>query len=86
MLQANPASAKQSICMVKTHLSLSHDPDLKGRPRGWRLPVRDILTYQGAGLIVPVAGDIRLMPGTGSTPAYRKIDVDVETGKVTGLY
>ncbi len=86
MLQADAASAKQSICMVKTHLSLSHDPDLKGRPRGWRLPVRDILTYQGAGLIVPVAGDIRLMPGTGSTPAYRKIDVDVETGKVTGLY
>ena len=73
-------------CMVKTHLSLSHDPTIKGRPRGFRLPVRDILLYKGAGFVVPVAGDIKLMPGTASNPAYRRIDVDVETGKVKGLF
>jgi formate--tetrahydrofolate ligase len=72
--------------MVKTHLSLSHDPALKGRPAGWTLPVRDVLVYKGAGFVVPVAGDIKLMPGTGSDPAFRRIDVDVKTGKVTGLF
>ena len=74
------------VCMVKTHLSLSHDPNLKGRPRNWTLPIRDILLYKGAGLIVPLAGDIKLMPGTASNPAFRHIDVDVETGKVRGLF
>lgn len=73
-------------CMVKTHLSLSHDPNIKGRPKGWTLPVRDIMIYKGAGFIVPVAGDIKLMPGTASNPAFRNIDVDVETGKVKGLF
>ncbi len=52
------------VCMVKTQSSLSHDPGVKGRPRGWILPVNDILTYSGAGLVVPVAGGIKLMPGT----------------------
>ena len=74
------------ICMVKTHLSLSHDPELKNRPTGWVLPIRDFLLYEGAELIVPLAGDIKLMPGTGSDPAYRRIDVDVETGKIQGLF
>ncbi|MEJ2703573.1 MAG: formate--tetrahydrofolate ligase, partial [Sedimentisphaerales bacterium] len=74
------------VCMVKTHLSLAHDPSLKGRPRNWTLPIRDILLYKGAGLIVPLAGDIKLMPGTASNPAFRHIDVDVETGKVRGLF
>jgi formyltetrahydrofolate synthetase len=74
------------ICMVKTHLSLSHDPSLKGRPRNWTLPIRDFRIYKGAGLIVPIAGDIKLMPGTASDPAFRHIDVDVETGKVRGLF
>lgn len=73
-------------CMLKTHLSLSHNPDMKGRPGNWRLPIHDFLLYKGAGLIVPVAGSIKLMPGTGSDPGFRKIDVDVETGKVTGLF
>jgi formate--tetrahydrofolate ligase len=73
-------------CMVKTHLSLSHDPTKKGRPTGWVLPIRDILTYKGAGFIVPVAGDIKLMPGTSSDPAFRRIDVDTETGRVKGLF
>jgi formate--tetrahydrofolate ligase len=72
--------------MVKTHLSLSHDPTVKGRPKGWTLPIRDILLYQGAGFAVPVAGDIKLMPGTASEPAFRNIDVDVETGRVKGLF
>ena len=72
--------------MVKTHLSLSADPDVKGRPRGFTLPVRDILLYQGAGFTVPVTGDIKLMPGTCSDPAFRRIDVDVETGRIKGMF
>ncbi|MDD4098289.1 MAG: formate--tetrahydrofolate ligase, partial [Lentisphaeria bacterium] len=66
--------------------SLSHDPARKGRPTGWALPVRDILLYNGAGFVVPVAGDIKLMPGTGSDPGFRRIDVDADTGKVRGLF
>lgn len=77
---------KLGVCMVKTHLSLSHDPEVKGRPKGWTLPVRDVLVYQGAGVIVPVAGDIKLMPGTASDPAFRKIDIDVDTGRVRGVF
>jgi formyltetrahydrofolate synthetase len=74
------------VCMVKTHLSLSHDPSRKGRPTHWELPIRDFRIFKGAGLIVPIAGDIKLMPGTASDPAFRRIDVDVETGKVRGLF
>jgi formate--tetrahydrofolate ligase len=72
--------------MAKTHLSLSHDPSWKGRPEGWILPINDILIYGGAGIAVPVVGDVKLMPGTASDPAYRKIDIDVNTGKVKGLF
>ncbi len=85
-IQADPETARMGICMVKTHLSLSHNPDFKGAPRGWRLPIRDVLIYKGAGFVVPVAGDIKLMPGTGSNPGFRRIDVDVDSGKVTGLF
>jgi formate--tetrahydrofolate ligase len=85
-LEKDPEAAEMLTCMVKTHLSLSHDPTKKGRPTGWVLPIRDILTYKGAGFIVPVAGDIKLMPGTSSDPAFRRIDVDTETGKVKGLF
>jgi formate--tetrahydrofolate ligase len=84
--EADPAASKLGTCMVKTHLSLSHNPDIKGRPRGWTLPIRDIMIFKGAGFVVPVAGDIKLMPGTGSNPAFRRVDVDVETGKVQGLF
>ncbi len=84
--QADPEAAKMGICMVKTHLSLSHDPTLKGAPKGWTLPIRDVLIYKGAGFVVPVAGAIKLLPGTGSNPGFRQIDVDVNTGKVTGLF
>lgn len=85
-MEKDPELSKLATCMVKTHLSLSDNPALKGVPGGWRLGIRDILTYQGAGFVVPVAGAISLMPGTGSNPAYRRIDVDTETGKVQGLF
>ncbi|MDA3971583.1 MAG: formate--tetrahydrofolate ligase [Desulfobulbaceae bacterium] len=85
-LKADPEISELSTCMVKTHLSLSHDPKLKGVPKGWTLPISDILTYKGAGFVVPVAGAISLMPGTGSNPAYRRVDVDVETGKIKGVF
>jgi formate--tetrahydrofolate ligase len=84
--EADPEITKLGTCMVKTHLSLSHDPDIKGRPRAWTLPIRDILIYKGAGFVVPVAGDIKLMPGTSSSPAFRNLDVDVKTGRVKGLF
>lgn len=74
------------VCMVKTQYSLSDDPAKKGAPKGWRLRVRDALLYGGAGLVCPVAGDISLMPGTGSRPAFRNIEVDTETGEVSGLF
>ncbi len=78
--------SKLGLCMVKTHLSLSDDPTLKGVPKGWRLKVRDVLTFGGAGFVVPVAGSISLMPGTGSNPSFRRIDVDTDTGRVEGLF
>ena len=84
--QADPETARLPICIAKTQYSLSHDPKLLGRPKGWRMPVKDVLIYRGAGLVVPVAGEIKLMPGTSASPAYRRIDVDVETGKVKGLF
>ncbi len=85
-MEKDPETSKMGTCMVKTHLSLSHDPSLKGAPKGWTLPIRDILTYKGAGFVVPVAGAISLMPGTASDPAYRRIDVDVKRRKVTGVF
>ncbi len=85
-IEADQDLSQLGTCMVKTHLSLSHDPNLKGRPKGWTLPIQKILAYRGAGFIVPVAGAIKLMPGTASDPAYRQIDVDTKTGKVQGLF
>jgi len=72
--------------MVKTHLSLTHDPAVKGVPKGWTLPIRDVLIYSGAKFLCPCAGTISLMPGTSSDPAFRKVDVDTKTGKVQGLF
>jgi len=72
--------------MVKTHLSLTHDPTLKGVPKGWALPIRDVLIYSGAKFLCPCAGTISLMPGTSSDPAFRRIDLDTKTGKVQGLF
>ncbi len=86
MLENDPKYADFATMMVKTHLSLTHDPTLKGVPKGWTLPIRDILIYSGAKFLCPCAGAISLMPGTGSNPAFRRIDVDTETGKVSGLF
>ncbi len=84
--ESDPYYADFCTMMVKTHLSLSHEPTWKGVPKGWRLPIRDILVYGGAKFLCPMAGTISMMPGTSSDPAYRRIDVDTETGKVSGLF
>jgi methylenetetrahydrofolate dehydrogenase (NADP+)/methenyltetrahydrofolate cyclohydrolase/formyltetrahydrofolate synthetase len=86
MLEADRKYDDYSTMMVKTHLSLSHDPALKGVPEGWVLPIRDVLVYSGAKFLCPCAGSISLMPGTSSNPGFRRVDVDVKTGKVTGLF
>jgi formate--tetrahydrofolate ligase len=85
-LEQDPATQKFNTCMAKIHLSLSYDQEFKGRPIGWQLPIRDVLVYRGAEFIVPLAGEVKLMPGTSSDPAFRRIDVDVDTGKVQGLF
>jgi formyltetrahydrofolate synthetase len=84
--EKDPAFKDYTTMMVKTHLSLSHDPTLKGVPKGWKLPIRDILLFSGAKFLCPMAGTISLMPGTSSDPAYRKVDVDASTGAVKGLF
>ena len=84
--EKDPATSKLGLCMVKTHLSLSDNPSIKGVPKNWKLFVRDCLVYAGAGFVVPVAGAITLMPGTASDPAHRRVDVDVDTGKVKGIF
>jgi len=84
--EKNPQYDDFATMMVKTHLSLTHDPTLKGVPKGWTLPIRDVLIYSGAQFLCPCAGAISLMPGTSSNPAFRRIDVDVKTGKVSGLF
>jgi formate--tetrahydrofolate ligase len=86
MLENDPKYADFATMMVKSHLSLSHDPTKKGVPKGWRLPIRDVLIYSGAKFLCPCAGAISLMPGTSSNPAFRRIDVETDTGKVTGLF
>ena len=84
--EADAKYDEYATMMVKTHLSLTHNPALKGVPKGWTLPIRDILIYSGAKFLCPCAGAISLMPGTSSNPAFRKVDVDVNTGKVMGLF
>ena len=86
IFESDPKYDEYATMMVKTHLSLTHDPTLKGVPKGWALPIRDILIYSGAKFLCPCAGTISLMPGTSSDPAFRKVDVDVNTGKVSGLF
>ncbi len=84
--EADSKYDEYATMMVKTHLSLTHDPAIKGVPKGWTLPIRDVLIYSGAKFLCPCAGAISLMPGTSSDPAFRKVDVDVKTGKVQGLF
>jgi formyltetrahydrofolate synthetase len=80
MLESDSKYDDFATMMVKTHESLSHDdPTIKGAPKGWTLPIRDVLIYSGAKFLCPCAGPISLMPGTGSNPAYRRVDVDPVT-------
>ncbi|HXV98932.1 MAG TPA: formate--tetrahydrofolate ligase [Anaerolineae bacterium] len=74
------------ICMAKTHLSISHEASWKGRPTGFTLPIREVRASAGAGFIYPLVGTMRTMPGLSSVPAYMKVDIDFETGKIVGLF
>ncbi|MBI5779745.1 MAG: formate--tetrahydrofolate ligase [Planctomycetes bacterium] len=76
---------KLPICMAKTHLSISHDPELKGRPTGFTLPIRDVRASVGAGFLYPLCGEMRTMPGLPSVPAGTHYDLD-ENGKILGLF
>jgi formyltetrahydrofolate synthetase len=73
------------ICMAKTHLSLSHDPAVKGRPRGYRIPIRSVNASIGAGFLYPLLGTMSTMPGLPTRPAYYDIDIELETGRILGL-
>ena len=73
------------LCMAKTPLSISHDPRLKGRPTGYRLPVREVRASVGAGFLIPILGEIRTMPGLGARPAFMNVDID-DDGKIVGLF
>jgi formyltetrahydrofolate synthetase len=84
--EADPKYKDYHVMMVKTHLSLTHDPTRKGVPKGWHLAVRDFLLYSGAKYICPCTGTISLMPGTSSNPAFRRVDVNLDTGKPYGLF
>jgi formate--tetrahydrofolate ligase len=84
--EADKKYDEYATMMVKTHLSLTHDPAIKGTPKGWTLPIRDVLIYSGAKFLCPCAGTISLMPGTSSDPAFRRIDIDTKTGNVSGLF
>jgi formyltetrahydrofolate synthetase len=77
---------KLPINMAKTHLSLTHDPAIKGRPTGWRLPIRDIRASVGAGFLYPLCGAMRTMPGLPTRPVFYDVDLDLQTGKVVGLF
>ncbi len=74
------------LCMAKTHLSFTHDPTLKGAPRGWTLPITDVRASLAAGFLYPLCGTMRTMPGLPSRPAFMDVDIDLKTGKVVGLF
>jgi len=77
---------KIPMCMAKTHLSLSHDGSLKGRPTGFTVPIRDVRASVGAGFLYPLLGTMSTMPGLPTRPAYYDVDIDLETGQVIGLF
>ncbi len=85
-LYTNLGFDKLPLCMAKTHLSLSHDPNLKGVPKGFIVPIRDIRASVGAGFLYPLLGTMRTMPGLPTRPVFYDVDVDLETGKVVGLF
>lgn len=77
---------KLPICMAKTQLSISHDPNLKGAPSGFTIPIRDIKASIGAGFLYPLLGDMMTMPGLPTRPSFYDVDIDFSTGKITGLF
>jgi formyltetrahydrofolate synthetase len=77
---------KLPICMAKTHLSFTTDPNVKGAPEGFRITVRDIRASVGAGFLYPLLGEMRTMPGLPTRPVFYDVDLDLETGKVVGLF
>jgi formyltetrahydrofolate synthetase len=77
---------KLPLCMAKTHLSLSHDPALKGVPKGYKIPVRGIRASVGAGFLYPLCGEMRTMPGLPTRPVFYDVDLDLKTGRVLGLF
>jgi methylenetetrahydrofolate dehydrogenase (NADP+)/methenyltetrahydrofolate cyclohydrolase/formyltetrahydrofolate synthetase len=77
---------KLPLCMAKTHLSLSHDPALKGVPKGYKIPIRDIRASVGAGFLYPLLGEMRTMPGLPTRPVFYDVDLDLKTGRVVGLF
>jgi len=77
---------KLPMNMAKTHLSLSHDPNLKGVPKGYKIPIRDIRASVGAGFLYPLLGEMRTMPGLPTRPVFYDVDLDLETGRVVGLF
>ncbi len=77
---------KLPLCMAKTHLSLSHDPSMKGVPKGYKIPIRDIRASVGAGFLYPLLGEMRTMPGLPTRPVFYDVDLDLETGRVVGLF
>ena len=77
--------ASLPVCVAKTHLSLSHDPNLKGRPTGFRVPIREVRLSAGAGFVTPLLGEMRTMPGLPSHPAGESIDIDAD-GNIVGLF
>jgi len=78
--------ANLPLCMAKTHLSFSTDASLKGAPTGFRVPVRDIRASVGAGFLYPLLGEMRTMPGLPTRPVFYDVDLDLETGKILGLF
>jgi formyltetrahydrofolate synthetase len=77
---------KLPICMAKTHLSFTTDPNIKGAPSGFRIPIRDIRASVGAGFLYPLCGEMRTMPGLPTRPVFYDVDLDLATGKVVGLF
>ncbi|MEK7310753.1 MAG: formate--tetrahydrofolate ligase, partial [Chloroflexota bacterium] len=77
---------KLPINMAKTHLSFTADPNIKGAPTGFRLPIRDIRASVGAGFLYPLVGSMRTMPGLPTRPVFYDVDLDLKTGKVKGLF
>ncbi len=77
---------KLPLCMAKTHLSISHNPEWKGVPKGFRVPIRDIRASVGAGFLYPLLGEMRTMPGLPTRPVFYDVDLDLETGRVVGLF